>query len=57
MDNNAVQENPVPDKSEQRKLLENIVLLGASISAAYKSIRIVGFLIMVAAFAYGSALS
>jgi hypothetical protein len=55
MENNAVQEKPVPEKSEKEESLEKIVSLSDNISASYKSIKIVGFINVVAAFGYAMA--
>jgi hypothetical protein len=50
LDNNA--ENPTPEKSEKQKNLEDIVSLSGIILSSWKSTKIVGILIVIAALAY-----
>lgn len=49
MDDETVQENPVPAKSEKEKSLEAIVSLGESIADARTSIKITSIVILIAA--------
>lgn len=52
MENNVVQENVVPTNEEKEKSLQDICSLSQRIIDSYKSIKIVGFLVAVAAFVY-----
>ena len=55
MENNEVQENAVPTDEEKEKSLQEISSLSQKIIDSYKSIRIVGVLVMLAAFVYAFA--
>jgi hypothetical protein len=52
MDTNAAQENPVPENSEKEHLRGKIISLSKNVSESFKSVRIVGGLLVVAALAY-----